>query len=228
MFAAEKDLVYAFKNVASDFIEYDTGTSSPPFFLLEEFDSHFGIADIVMGTCTRLSQKDLSRDTINLNWVRPIFNLIEDQEITTDAFTQSYGISKTTARIRLKEYSDAGFIKKLTKGHYRVIREYKVITDTIIAIEAKLKNWKQALYQAMRYQRFSNKSYVLLDRKHVKPALKNIHVFKKKNIGLLSMNDEDYIIHHNPTTKEAPQTHSFFRLNEAAFNFVKMREEAYA
>ena len=170
---------------------------------------------------------EFSRKTISWNWVRPIFNLTEDQEIEMDGFIQTYGISKTTARARFKEYSEAGFLQKVSRGQYRVVREYKLVTDTIISIEAKLKNWQRALHQAIRYKRFSNKSYVLLDRKHVRPALKNIHAFQERNIGLMSMDNESFKIHHSPKVKAAPQTHSFFRLNEAAFGCFK-GQGAYA
>ncbi len=221
MFSAEIDLVQAFKNVATEFLKYDLGKSTSQFFLMEEFDSHCGIADLVMGAYLPLERQELSRKTISWNWVRPIFNLTEDQEIKMDGFIHAYGISKTTARARLKEYSEAGFLKKVSRGQYRVVREYKLFTDTIISIEAKLKNWQRALHQAIRYKRFSNKSYVLLDRKHVRPALKNIHNFQERNIGLLSMDNEGYTIHHSPKGKDAPQTHSFFRLNEAAFDCFK-------
>jgi DNA-binding HxlR family transcriptional regulator len=227
MFSEEKDLVQAFKNVATDFLKYSLGKPTSPFFLVEEFDSHCGIADLVMGTYLLLERQELSRKTISWNWVRPIFNLNEDQEIEMDGFMQTYSISKTTARARLKEYSEAGFLKKVSRGQYRVVREYKLVTDTIISIEAKLKNWHRALHQAIRYKRFSNKSYVLLDRKHVRPALKNIHTFQERNIGLLSMDNEGYAIHHSPKGKDAPQTHSFFRLNEAAFDCFK-EQGAYA
>lgn len=224
MFNAEKDLVLAFKNVAQEFLINEIGNYTPPFFLVEEFDSHCGIADIVMGTSVSFEYQELSRKTISWNWVKPIFNLAEDQEIEMNDFVRSYGISKTTARVRLKEYSEAGFLKKISSKQYRVVREYRLITDTIISIEAKLKNWQRALHQAVRYHRFSNKSYVLLDRKHIKPALKNIHVFRERNVGLLSMDKENYDIHYNPSVKKAPQTHSFFRLNEAAFAYFKMQE----
>lgn len=227
MFPAEKDLVRAFKKVAAEFLKSDLGKPAPQFFMVEEFDSHCGVADIVMGTYRPLERQELSRKTINWNWVRPIFNFTEDQEFEMNCFIQMYGISETTARARLKEYSEAGFLKKVSKKQYKVVREYKLITDAVIAVEAKLKNWKRALHQAIRYQRFSNKSYVLLDRKHVKPALINIRLFQERNIGLLSMDSEGYKIHYSPTVKDAPQTHSFFRLNEAAFDYFKT-QGAYA
>ncbi len=221
MFPTEKDLVQAFKGIATDFLKSSLGKSSSPFFLVEEFDSHCGIADIVVGTCLPLEPHELSRKTISWNWVRPVFDLTEDQEIQMDGFMQAYGISRTTARAKLNEYSEAGFLTKISRGQYKVVRKYKLVTETIISIEAKLRNWQRALQQAFRYKRFSNESYVLLDKKYIEPALKNIHIFQERNIGLMSMDNDGYTIHHSPKAKDAPQTHSFFRLNEAAFACFK-------
>jgi hypothetical protein len=221
MFPTEKDLVKAFTDVSTDFLHLDTRKDNLPFFFVEEFDSHYGIADIVMGTYISTKHQEFSRKSISWNWVQPIFSFSKNQEIETDDFMQTYGVSKTTARARLKEYSDAGFLKKVSRGKYKVVKKYKLITDTIISIEAKLKNWQRALHQAIRYKRFSNKSYVLLDRKFIKPALKNIHAFKERNVGLLSMDSNGYVVHFSPKPEDAPQTHSFFRLNEAAFGYFK-------
>jgi len=221
MFAAEKYLVQAFKNVAPEFLKYDIGSSRSTYFLMEEFNSHCGIADIVLGTYLPLEVQEFTRKGIHWNWVRPIYDLIENQEIDMNGFIETYGISKSTASARFREYSEAGFLKEVSKGQYRVVREYKLITDTIISIEAKIKNWKRALQQAIRYKRFSNKSYVLLDRKYISSALKNIHIFQERNVGLLSMENEDYEIHYSPNSNDAPQTHSFFRLNEAALDCFK-------
>jgi hypothetical protein len=68
------------------------------------------------------------------------------------------------------------------------------------AFEMKLSNWKRALVQAFRYRSFAEASYVLLDRKHVTPALKQIERFERANIGLLSIDLSGHlIIHHQPS-----------------------------
>lgn len=224
MFHTEKDLVKAFKNFAADFLKSELKKPTSSFFLMEEFDSHCGIADIVIGTYIPLSRQERYRKSISWNWVRPIFNLSEHEKIEINTFIETYNVSKKTARIKLKEYSEAGFLEKLPSGQYKVVREYKLITKKIISIEAKLRNWKRALHQAARYKRFSNKSYVLIDKKHINPALKNILLFQERNIGLMSMDDEGYNIHYSPTPMDAPQTHSFFRLNEAVFGTFKAQE----
>lgn len=58
----------------------------------------------------------------------------------------------------------------------------------IIAIELKLKNWKQALKQAYKYKSFSNYSFVVLDEINLKAAINNLEMFKNFNIGLSSFN----------------------------------------
>ncbi len=221
MYTLEKDLVNAFKGIAVDFLNSNINENASPFFIVEEFDSQYGIADLVIGTCNPVDPREFSRKSINLNWVRPVYNFNDEEEIEISCFMQTYGVSISTARKRFKEYVEAGFLTKQSNRQYKVVKGYRLLTNQIIAIEAKLKNWRRALDQAIRYKRFSNKSYVLLDGKYVEPALKNIQIFKEKNIGLMSMVDDIYTTHFQPTIQEAPQTHSYFRLNEAVFGNVR-------
>jgi len=225
MFSFERDLVQAFKNVAEDFLQFSFGRSISQYFLVEEFDSHCGIADLVMGTYLPFEDNALSRRTINWNWVRPILD--EGQDIEINEFISTYGISRTTAFVRLKEYAEAGFLEERCKGRYRVLRKYRPVTETIVSIEAKLRNWQRALHQAIRYKRFSNKSYVLLDEEYVKPALKSIHLFQEKNIGLMSMDHNSYTIHYKPKANGTSETHAFLRLNEAVVDYFN-KQLAYS
>ena len=55
----------------------------------------------------------------------------------------------------------------------------------IIAIEAKLTKWKDALRQAIEYRRYADESYVLLPEIHARPALKSQNEFEAEGIGLL-------------------------------------------
>ena len=69
----------------------------------------------------------------------------------------------------------------------------------IITIEVKLKNWKRALRQAYKYRSFSDIAFICMDEKNINPALKNIELFKKSNIGLISINDKNEVkIHYEP------------------------------
>lgn len=74
----------------------------------------------------------------------------------------------------------------------------------IITIELKLKNWKRALAQAYKYKSFSDIAYVCMDEKNINPALEHIDMFKKYNIGLISINNKNKIkMYYKPKTKKA-------------------------
>lgn len=75
------------------------------------------------------------------------------------------------------------------------------------AIELKLSNWKRALEQAFRYKSFAEYSYVILDNSRTKPAIKNLPEFKKRNIGLLGMDDNGNL--HKYHIPEARKPYSF-------------------
>lgn len=56
-----------------------------------------------------------------------------------------------------------------------------------VAFEFKLRNWKKALSQAYKYSAFAQYSYVIILEDNIKPVLKSMELFKKSNIGLISI-----------------------------------------
>ena len=59
--------------------------------------------------------------------------------------------------------------------------------STIIAIELKVKNWKDAFRQAMNYQLWAKKSYIALPKNNIKMPLKNKNMFTEYGVGLISI-----------------------------------------
>jgi hypothetical protein len=57
----------------------------------------------------------------------------------------------------------------------------------IYAFELKLRNWKRALRQAYRYRTFAQHSYVVMDADRVEPALQQLRLFRRSNIGLIAV-----------------------------------------
>jgi predicted transcriptional regulator len=104
------------------------------------------------------------------------------------------------------------------EGKYFSHKKYAEALEDSIAIEAKLKNWKRALEQAYRYKWFSSKSYVMLPANNMKPALDNIELFKKYEVGLASLSTETGIeIHYKPKST-APYSPKMYKLlNERVF-----------
>jgi len=55
------------------------------------------------------------------------------------------------------------------------------------AFEMKLHDWKKALAQAFKYAAFAHYPFVVMDHKNVERAKRQVHLFEKSNIGLMSI-----------------------------------------
>jgi hypothetical protein len=70
--------------------------------------------------------------------------------------------------------------------------------NLLIAIEAKLSDWKYALHQAYRNTCFAHLSFVLLPRKNALKALEVLSEFEKRSVGLCYVDHEKIVVLHQP------------------------------
>jgi hypothetical protein len=93
--------------------------------------------------------------------------------------------------------------------------------NSVVSIEAKLRDWKQALSQALRYHRFSDYVFVLLDDDCSWAALDNLDLFESSNVGLASLDEafEELHLHHVPERVTKRSTYHYNRLNETAYSY---------
>ncbi len=230
MYNSEQDLVDSFRKKSKRFLSDLTQKRSiSKYFMLEEFNSNFGVADIVLGTYRPYFSKRINRKTVDENWVSALARFNIDEIIDVESFMASCFISKNTARKKLKEYSEAEFLKPIKPNKYKIIKEYETITDTVVSIEAKLKNWQRALNQANRYKKFSHYSFVMMDEKYSSPAILNLNTFKKLEIGLITMNNDNqqYKIHCIPERKKQDKSSYYLKVNEAAYSFFRHQLSAF-
>lgn len=79
-----------------------------------------------------------------------------------------------------------------------------------IAFEMKIKNWRRALTQAYRYSAFAHYSYVIMDEAFCRPAIQNIDMFQKSNIGLLSIDINSQLRwYHRPRYQDPYSFHLY-------------------
>ncbi len=87
----------------------------------------------------------------------------------------------------------------------------------IITIELKLKNWKRALAQAYKYKSFSDISYVCMDEGNINSVLKHLDMFKKYNIGLITISKNKKVkIFYKPNITE-PYVKALYEKAEMKF-----------
>ena len=65
---------------------------------------------------------------------------------------------------------------------------YNPKTRKTIAIEAKIKNWKEALDQALFYRYCAESVYIAMPKRYIHRAEKKKHLFQSNGSGLLSVN----------------------------------------
>lgn len=63
----------------------------------------------------------------------------------------------------------------------------------IVAIEAKLTKWRDALDQAAVYRRYADEAFVLLPAQCAEPAMKARRDFEKAGVGLLVARDTQIV-----------------------------------
>lgn len=88
----------------------------------------------------------------------------------------------------LEQLFKTGAIIKTETGCYKLGKELRELSATVIAIEAKLKRWKNALSQAMSYISFSDKSIVAMAPDGIPTTKDSKEIFQNQGIGLISVN----------------------------------------
>lgn len=68
------------------------------------------------------------------------------------------------------------------------------LKDEVIAIEAKLSRWRDALQQAYRNRCFADKSYVLLPLNIAEVACRHEYEFERRGVGICSLVDGRIVI----------------------------------
>ena len=77
-----------------------------------------------------------------------------------------------------------GFIE-LNDGEYSFKKAYTPLVQDFVSIEAKLSNWKEGLYQAVRYQTFSDRAYLAIAEEHLNRV--DQKQLREYGVGLISV-----------------------------------------
>ena len=81
-----------------------------------------------------------------------------------------------------------------------------------IAIEVKIKDWRQGLYQAWKYNAFAEKSYLALYEKYAKDV--DLKLFEQYNVGLIVFNEEKVVVKNRPKSNNCVSENYSVELRE--------------
>lgn len=154
------------------------------------------IADIVFAT----QKSDKAQDINNLSAQEAVIlaTLRKTGSTRIDLLEKRCGLSHKELRTgKHKRFLQGGIICR-GKGGQIKLQNIRQDSITIIAIEAKLTDWKKALKQAKSYYEYADESYVLLPEENAEPALQSQDCFESNGIGLIIANDDSLNIAIRP------------------------------
>lgn len=178
-FQTEAELVAAY-------VRYSARRNPKDVFRLE-LKTEDGIADIVQARLTGSAQTLRDLRMIAPRWAYALRKIPYRVVFGTENFQAFAGVSRGTALRALRTFAELGFCRKTSAQKWIKVRQPKSATRKVVAIEAKLSDWKRALRQAYRYQAFANQVWVLLDEKFSKSAKRQLQLFQRLNVGLVTL-----------------------------------------
>ena len=151
--------------------------------LLREPNVGMIIPDLLVGVAGRRAQRERPQST------HIEAHVLAFLEASTGAtalhLTESLYLQSDTLQRALRRLSQSRIIRKATGENWELVPAFRCRCFQIIAIEAKLTRWRNALEQARRYLAFANRAYVVLDGNRVRDTAEIRSAFRGTGIGLM-------------------------------------------
>ncbi|OYT13330.1 MAG: hypothetical protein B6I19_05700 [Bacteroidetes bacterium 4572_114] len=203
MFKFEKDMLPVIENAF--YQKFDNAK------FIREFNSGNGISDLTVATPNDEKPSIVINNYNEMYYLINFFNR-KGKVIHPKKLVSKKNLNSKTFSNLITKLLDGGYVSE-QEGYYIVERLYKSPVKNIISIEAKLSKWRDGYYQALRYKCFSHKSFLAVSSKYIKNV--DIDLFRKVNVGLISVL-EDYVkIIVNPKREIPKDTIAFYHLSES-------------
>lgn len=162
------------------------------FLTKKEVGVGYGVADLIVvklnpDKCAIRRENNQFKKLLREEYFKVLYHTPEEGQrnpISEDVLTKKTGLSKSFLKYRiLKQLEEDKYIRRVNGRFYFRINGWIPIAKEIIAIEAKLKNWKQGVLQANRYKSFANKVYLAIPVEIAHLVDKTL--LKRCNVGLI-------------------------------------------
>ena len=181
-FLREEDLVRAIIRTRN---AHRKGSTHRRPNIITELDVSVGRADLVFFQLKKDWRRRAQYARLPSRWIYALRVLPYRKKFTPDEFSSLCGVSRSTAMLALRRYEGLGYCRRTTdKKAWLKVRQPAPVVSRIIAIEAKLTDWRRAISQAYSYQRYANQSWVTLDASRAGRAILAKDEFQRLNVGL--------------------------------------------
>lgn len=215
MFRYEKDMIPVIKKFFKE--KFDQ------CFSVEELNTGIGIADIVF--TKKINKRGYYFDNFELLYHTLTLINRKNKKISKLDFATKF--SKKQIHNIIEKYISLELIEKNDCCSYSVKNKLSPSITEFYAIEAKLKDWKNGFYQALRYKNFAQKSFLALSTEFIHRVDKNLLI--QNNVGLISVSIENTQILINPRKETPTDRVAYFYLGEKFTKniFINDKQENY-
>jgi predicted transcriptional regulator len=186
-----------------------------PMIMLKELVLPTGVPDAVLIYQSQIQlDRVIPRRTFSTIHIQVIAHLYDVGRATTDELATSLVIPRQSLQIILQELAKANLLELRKDKVYSRSLKKVFAAQRIIAIEAKLQNWRKALLQATANFWFASHSYVLL------PPLRCLNLIvkeaKKLGVGVLIFDGKKMRLAAKPKRRRLPVSYGSWLIHESA------------
>lgn len=178
---------------------------------VQEFAGGYGIADLAFAKNFLTEKNTLSRTPINNYYaLKSYLRLSNKVPFTLEDIIRLSETSKHISEKILSYLLNENYIYKEGKFYYKSDTVFKNPIKKLIAIEAKLKDWKQGILQARRYKSYTDECYLAILSRYEENI--DYSYLDKFGIGLILFNEKNGDI----WTKQKPSKNTLLSFYEDA------------
>lgn len=157
---------------------------------VQEFAGGYGIADLVFAKNFITGQNVINRKPLNNYYaLKSYLSLPQNEPFTLSDIVKASGGGKTIGNTVTRILTSGNYIFKEDKLFYK--NETSLISPIkkLVAIEVKLRDWKQGILQARRYKSYTDECYLAILSRYEKNVDKRY--LNQFGIGLILFNEEN-------------------------------------
>lgn len=147
-------------------------------YIVRELKNGKNIADVV---CSKEIQRDF---TIFDEYIESYYyfnEILTHKKLNIEELNIKNKELMKTFKTFLKKLEKEGYIN-LSNNKIEVVKKINIASKNVMAIEAKLSDWKSGLFQAITYKQYSDYVYVAIDESCYSHIDKQL--FRDNNVGL--------------------------------------------
>jgi hypothetical protein len=129
-------------------------------------------------------------EALNSSELRLLGLLRDDRSLSVRSAASGLGYTQATTRRLLRRLEKLGYVGQDGRNGFRRIRNrYKIFTR-LIAVEAKLRDWRRALVQARSHRSFAQESFVVFDAAYAARFNRAKEHFMSSGTGLIAVDTD--------------------------------------